>query len=172
MYDLFRSRSCVSRMDRKIPFAIVRNSMLSLVICLCLACTTRSEAGTRCPAIEVSAVANTRTGSTKTVSINDTTTILISRTPVVAASDITAATASQSGGQWGVDFTVTDNAAKRVHEFSRQHVGSNVALVVDGKVHGTPRVAGAIAGNKYRIDGFSRADAEQLAMAISNGCRR
>jgi preprotein translocase subunit SecD len=47
-----------------------------------------------------------------------------------------------------------------------------VALVVDGKVHGAPRIAGAITGNSYQIDDFTQADAEQLAAAISSGCRR
>jgi preprotein translocase subunit SecD len=173
MYESFRRRSCVnSRMDRKSPVAIV-HALLSLMMCLCLACATRHEAGAQCPAIEMSAVADTPTDSSKSVTLNDTTTILISRTPLVATSDITGATASQTGGEWVVNFTVTDDAAKRVHEFSKQHVGRNLALVVDGKVHGgTPRIAGAIVGNRYRIEGFNQADAERLATAISSGCRR
>ena len=171
MYESFRRRSCVSpRMDRKPRFAIV-HTLLSLMICLCLACATRHEGGALCPAIEMSVVADTQTDSTKTVTLNDTTTILISRTPLVATGDITSATASQTEDRWGLNFTVTDDAAKRVHEFSKQHVGRNLALVVDGKVHGTPRIASALVGG-YRIDGFNRADAERLATAISNGCRR
>jgi len=170
MYESFRRQSCVSpRMDRKPTFVIV-HTLLSLMICLCLACAPRHEAGALCPAIEMSAVADTQTDSTKTVALNDTTTILMSRTPLVATGDITGATASQSGDQWVVNFTVTDDAAKRVHEYTKQHVGRNLALVVDGKVHGTPRIADAITGG-YRIDGFNRADAERLAAAISNGCR-
>ena len=157
-------------MDRKAPIGIV-HTLLSLMICLCLACATRHEAGAPCPAIEVSAVADMRTDSTKTVTVNDTTTILISRTPLVATGDITGATASQTEDQWVLNITVTDDVAKRVHEFTKQHVGRNLALVVDGKVHGTPRIAAAITGNKYRIGGFNRADAERLATAISNGCR-
>jgi hypothetical protein len=48
-----------------------------------------------------------------------------------------------------------------------------MALVVDGKAHGgTPRIAAAIVGNRYQIEGFNRADAERLATAMSNGCRR
>jgi preprotein translocase subunit SecD len=173
MYESFRTRPCVSpRIDRKPAFAVVY-TLLSLMISLCLACATRSEAGAPCPAIEMSAVADTPTDSSKSVTLNDTTTILISRTPLVATSDITGATASQTGGEWVVNFTVTDDAAKRVHEFSKQHVGRNLALVVDGKVHGgTPRIAGAIVGNRYRIEGFNQADAERLATAISSGCRR
>jgi preprotein translocase subunit SecD len=172
MYESFRRRSCVnSRMDRKSPFAIV-HTLLSLMMCLCLACATRHEAGAPCPVIEMSAVTDTPTDSSKTVTLNDTTTILMSRTPLVATSDITGATASQADGEWTLNFTVTDDAAKRVHDFTQQHVGRNLALVVDGKVRGTPRIASAIIGNKYRIEGFNRADVERLATAISNGCRR
>jgi preprotein translocase subunit SecD len=139
-------------MDRKPRFVIV-HILLSLMICLSLACVQRSEAGASCPAIEIGGVA-------------------VAHTPLVATGDITGATASQTGDQWVLNFTVTDDAAKRVHQFTRQHVGGNLALVVDGKVHGTPRIASAIIGNKYQIEGFNRADAERVATAISNGCRR
>ena len=172
MYESFRTRSCVSpRMDRK-PRVVIVATLLSLMIGLCLACATRHEAGASCPAIEMSGVADTQTDSSKTVTLNDNTTILISRTPLVATGDIAGATASQTADQWALNFTVTDDAARRVHEFSEQHVGSNLALVVDGKVHGTPRIASALTGNGYRIEGFNRADAERMATAISNGCRR
>jgi preprotein translocase subunit SecD len=173
MYESFRRRSCVSpRRDRK-PRFVFFHTLLSLMICLCLACATPQEASVSCPAIEMSAVKDTPTDSTKTVTLNDTTTILVSRTPLVASGEITGATASQTEGQWVLNFTVTDDAAKRVQEFSQQHVGTNLALVVDGKVHGgTPRIAGAITGNGYQFEGFNRADAERLAAAISNGCRR
>jgi preprotein translocase subunit SecD len=173
MYESFHTRSCVgTRMDRKPRFVVV-HTLVSLLMCLSLACATRHEvAGVPCPVIEMSAVADTPTDSTKTVTLKDTTTIQLSRTPLVATGDITGATASQSGDQWVFNFTVTDDAAKRVDEFTKQHVGTNLALVVDGKVHGTPRIAGAVIGNGYRIDGLNRADAERLATAISNGgCR-
>ena len=172
MYESFRSRSCVSpRMDRK-PAVVIVRTLLSLMIFLSLACATRQEAGASCPAIEMSAVADTQTDSTKSVTLNDTSTILMSRTPLVATGDITGATASLTEDQWVLNFTVTDDAAKRVHEFSKQNVGRDLALVIDGKVYGTPRIAGAIVGNGYRIDGVNRADAEAMATAISNGCRR
>ena len=160
-----------SRMGRKPAFVVV-HTLLLLMISLCLACATSQETSVPCPVIEISAVADAPTDSTKTVTLNDTTTILLSRTPLVATGDITAATASQTEDQWVLNFTVTEHAAKRVHDFTKQHVGGNLALVVDGKVHGTPRIASAIAGNGYQIDGFNRADAERLATAISNGCRR
>ena len=172
MHESFRRRSCVNpRMDRKPTFVIVR-TLLLLMLCLSVACAPRHEAGVRCPAIEMSAVADTQTDSTKTVTLNDTTTMLMSRTPLVATGDITGATASESEGEWVLNFTVTDDAAKRVHEFSEQHVGRKLALLVDGKVYGAPRIAAAITGNGYRIGGLNRADAERAATAISSGCRR
>ena len=171
MYEAFRTRSWVSpRMNRKPSFVV--HTLLSLMGCLCLACVTGRETRPSCPDIEMSVVADTQTDSSKSVTLNDSTTILTSRTPLVATGDITIATASQADDQWVLNFTVTDGAAKRVHEFTEQNVGRNLALVVDGKVHGTPRIAGAIIGNSYQIDGFNRADAERLATAISNGCRR
>ena len=136
------------------------------MICLCLACATRGEAGAPCPAIEMSVVADAQTDSSKTVTRNDTTTILM------APGDITGATASQTDDRWTLNFTVTDDAAKRVQEFTKRYVGRNLALVVDGKVHGTPRIASAITGNRYQIEGFNRADAERMAKTMSNGCRR
>src|ERR1051325_2600928 len=108
MYESSRSRFCVnSRMDRRSPFAIL-HSLLSLMMCLCLACAATShEAGAPCPAIEMSEVADTPTDSTKTVKLNDTTTILLSRTPLVATNDVTGATASEADGEWILNFTVT-----------------------------------------------------------------
>ncbi|HEX7938363.1 MAG TPA: hypothetical protein VF483_05175 [Gemmatimonadaceae bacterium] len=173
MYKSFRARPFVSpHMDRKPVFAFV-HALLSLLMCFSFACAARSEAAVAsCPTIEMSAVADRPTDSTKAaVMLHDTTTILMSRTPLVATSDITSATALESEDQWVLSFTVTDAAANRIREFTKQHVGKNLALLVDGKVHGTPRIAGAISGNTYQIDGFNRADAERLATAISNGCR-
>jgi preprotein translocase subunit SecD len=172
MYESFRRRSCVSpRRDRKPAFVIV-HTLLSLMICLCFACATSQEASVPCPVIEISAVADMPSDSSKTVILNDTTTILISQIPLVATGDITSATASQTEDLWFLNFTVTDHAAKRVHDFTKQHVGKNLALVVDGKVHGTPRIASAIVGNGFQIEGFNRADAGRMATAINNGCRR
>ncbi len=172
MHESFRRWSRVTpRRDRKPPFVIV-HTLLSLMICLCFACATAGrETGARCPAIEMGVVADTQTDSTKTVTLNDTATILMSRTPLVATGDITGATASLTEDQWVLNFTVTDDAAKRVHEVTKQHVGRNLALVVDGKVYGTPRIAAAIIGNKYQIGGFDQSHAEWMATAISDGCR-
>ena len=172
MYESFRRRFCVSPLVDRTPAFLIVRTLLSLVICLCLACATGQETRPPCPVIEMSAVVDAQTDSTKSIVLDDTTTILMFRTPLVATGDITGATASAADDRWALNFTVTDGAAKRVHDFTRQHVGGHLALVVDGKVRGTPRIAGAIIGNGYRIDGLDQADAERLATAINSGCRR
>ena len=166
-------RLCVNlRRDRKVSFAMSHDLVWS-IMCVCLGCERPPDRSAGCTAIEVSAVADARSDSTRPVALNDGTIIPLTTTPLVTSADITGANASLTEGQWVLSFTVTDDAAKRVHEFSKQHVGRSLANVVDGKVHGgTPRIAGAIIGNKYRIDGFNRADAERMATAINNGCRR
>src|SRR4029078_12191273 len=109
MYESFRTRFCVRpRMDRKPPFVVV-HILLSLMICLCLACARSQEAGAPCPAIEMSAVEDTRTDSTQPVTVNDTTRILMARTHLVATVDITSATVSQTGDQWLLNFAVADD---------------------------------------------------------------
>lgn len=151
---------------------ILIHTLLSLMICFCLACSSHPEAGAPCPVIEMSAVADSQTDSTKTVAVNDTATILISRFPLVATADISTAAASQLGDRWVINVTVNDDAATRVREFTKQNVGRKLGTVVDGKVHDTPRIAAAIVGNSYQIGDFNQGDAERLAAKISEGCRR
>jgi preprotein translocase subunit SecD len=158
-------------MDRK-PTFVIFHTLLSLLIFISAACAPRHEAAVQCPAIEMSAVADTQTDSTRTVTLNDTATLLLERTPLVATADITGATASEAGGKWVLNVTVTDDAAKRVEDFSKQHVGTKLAVLFDGKLQGMPRIASAIVGNSYQIDGLTRATAEAAATAISNGCHR
>jgi len=168
----FLRRLCVNlRRDRKVPFATSPNLLL-LMICVCLGCGTPAHPSAACPAIEVSAVADVQSDSTRPVALNDGTKIPLTRTPLVTSVDITDANASLTEGQWVLNVNVTDAAAKRVQDFSKQNVGRTMAFLIDGKVHSTPRILDPITGKGFLIGGFEQADAERLATAISNGCKR
>lgn len=65
--------------------------------------------------------------------MNDGTRIPLSRTPLVTSADLTAASASPTQGRWGLNLDVTHEAAKRVQDFSKQHVGRTIAFLVDGE---------------------------------------
>jgi preprotein translocase subunit SecD len=119
----------------------------------------------------VSAVAVAQADSTRPVALNDGTEIRLTKTPLVTSADITGANASLTEGQWVLNVDVTDDAAHRVQEFSKQNVGRTIAFLVDGKVQRTPRIRDPITGNGFLIGKFNRAVAEELATAITNGCK-
>jgi len=143
-----------------------------LMICVCLGCGTPSDQSAACPAIEVSVVADVQSDSTRPVTLNDGTTIHLTRTPLVTSADITGANASLTEGQYVLNVDVTDEGAKRVQVFSKQNVGRTMAFLVDGKVQRTPRIMDPITGKGFLIGVFEQADAERLATAISSGCKR
>lgn len=158
------------RRDRREPFPTFHNLVL-LIMCLCLGCGTPPDQNAMCPAIEVSAVADAQSDSTRPVALDDGTTIPLTRTPLLTSADITGANASLTEGQWVLNVDVTDEAARRVQDFSKQNVGRTMAFLVDGKVHRMPRILDPIAGNGFLIGRLEQADAERLATAISNGCK-
>ena len=158
------------RRSREAPFAIVRNVML-LMSYVCLGCGTHAGQSATCPTIEVRAVADVQTDSTKLAASNDSTKAPLTRTPLVTGADITGANASLTEGQWVLNLDLTDEAVKRVQDFSKQHVGQTMAFLVDGKVQSTPRIMDPITARGFLIGGLGKADAERLATAIS-GCKR
>lgn len=163
---------CVNRRrDRKVRFVTFHNVVL-LIMCMCLGCGTPRDPNAACPAIEVSALADAQSDSTRPVALNDGTTIPLTGTPLVTSADITGANASLTEGQWVLNVDVTDEAAQRVQDFSKQNVGRAMAFLVDGKVRRTPRILDPITGKGFLIGRFEQADAERLATAISNGCKR
>ncbi len=168
----FRPWHCLNlRRDRRVAFAAFHKVVLPM-LGVCLGCGAYAEARVSCPAIEVSAVADAPTDSARSAARNDGTTIPLTRTPLVTGADITGASTSQTADQWSLNVTVTDEAAKRVHDFTAQHIGGTMALLVDGKVQGTPKIVGAVTAKKFLIGQFTQADAERLATAIRNDCRR
>lgn len=167
----FSWRLCVNLRRRKVPFATFHKLVL-LMICACLGCGTRPDHNAACPAIEMSAVEEVQSDSTRPVALDDGTKIPLTTTPLVTSADITGANASLTEGQWVLNVDVTDEAAKRVQDFSKQNVGRTMAFLVDGKVHRTPRILDPITGKGFLIGRFEQADAERLATAISSGCKR
>ena len=120
----------------------------------------------------MSAVADVPSDSTKPVALNDGTTIQVNRTPLVTSADITGASASLTEGQSVLNIDLSDEAASRVQDFSRQNVGRTMAFLLDGEVQRTPRILDPITDKGFLIGEFERAEAERLAAAITNGCKR
>jgi len=134
-------------------------------------CGTHVPERTRCPAIEVSVVADAPTDSTRSVPMTEGESILLTRTPLVTSADVTGAHVSLTEGQYVLNVDVTAEAAQRVQRFSERNVGRTLAFLVDGRVLRTPRIRDPITGSGFLIGAFERAEAERLAEAINDGCR-
>jgi preprotein translocase subunit SecD len=145
--------------------------MALLMMCACLGCTKSPAHRAACPAIEMSAVADEQSDTTRTVAVTDGSKIPLTQTPLVTSADVTGARASLTDGQWVLNVDMTDAAAKRVRDFTRQNVGRTVAFLVEGKVRSTPTIKDPITGKGFLVGGFDQADAQRLATAISNGCK-
>ncbi len=120
----------------------------------------------------MSVVADVQSDSTRPATLADGTTIQVTRTQLITNADITGASASQDGGEYVLKLDMNDAGAKRVQAFSRQNVGRTMALLLDGKVRSTPKIMGQLTGRGLQIGTFDQADAERLAKAINNGCKR
>jgi preprotein translocase subunit SecD len=117
-----------------------------------LGCSNATPRRAACPAIEITSIADS--------------------TRLITTSDIVDARPSQTDGRWVLNIDVTDDAAKRIQDFSKTHVGQTIALVDDGKTTGTPRITGPLTGKGIQIDAGDKAGAESMAAAIKDGCRR
>jgi preprotein translocase subunit SecD len=118
----------------------------------CFGCGNTAVRSAACPSIEMTSAA--------------------ASTPLMTTADITGAQASQDGSRWVLNLDMTEEASKRVQEFSNGHVGDTVTLLLDGKVRATPRIAGPITGKGFKIDAFDQKTAESLAAVMRDGCRR
>ncbi|MEO7042408.1 MAG: hypothetical protein ABI035_09120, partial [Gemmatimonadaceae bacterium] len=117
MNKQFRSWPSVNLRGDRRPFAAFYQVGL-LIVCVCVGCATHADPSVSCPTIEVSAVANAQTDSTGSAARNDGTNVKLAGTPLVTSADITGVSASPTAGQWTLNVNVTDEAAKRVHDFS------------------------------------------------------
>jgi preprotein translocase subunit SecD len=80
------------------------------------------------------------------------------------------ATTGPSTGEWVVQFGLNKSAADVLAEWTRGHIGSYLAIVLDGKVLWAPYIAQPILDGKGEISGlFSEQTAKRLAAVLKYG---
>jgi len=73
-------------------------------------------------------------------------------------------------GKPGIGFELTDAGAKIFGDYTREHVGDILAIVLDNVVLSAPRIQTAITEGRGEITGqFARAEAESLAVQMRYG---
>jgi hypothetical protein len=85
---------------------------------------------------------------------------------LVAWNEVTGAQAGAEGGQTVVRFTFTPQATQRLAAWTGSHVGSRMAILLDGQVIRLGDISGAITGG-IQISGMERAQAVATAAGVS-----
>src|SRR5499433_1124293 len=95
------------------------------------------------------------------------------RAPIVTGKDLRNAQETHSNpnnpGQWQVNFTLSQDAAKRFGPFTEQHIGDSLAIVLDHRIESAPRINGRIDDNGLIEGNFSQETAHDLALVLRSG---
>jgi SecD/SecF fusion protein len=75
-------------------------------------------------------------------------------------------------GEPQIDFTLNDSGAKRFAEVTRNNIGRQLAIVLDGQLYSAPAIQGAIEAGNGQITGrFTPEEAQELATVLQNPLR-
>ncbi len=97
---------------------------------------------------------------------------LLNRSPVVTGADLRHATPGPDGNQPGfyqVNFSVSNEAAKRLGPFTGANVGHRMAVVLDGQVQSDPVIEAQINDQGYIEGNFTQQQAEDLSEILNAG---
>jgi SecD/SecF fusion protein len=75
-------------------------------------------------------------------------------------------------GEPQIDFTLNDNGAKRFADVTRNNIGRQLAIVLDGQLYSAPTIQSAIETGNGQITGkYSIQEAQELANVLQNPLR-
>lgn len=97
---------------------------------------------------------------------------LLDRAPAVTGRDLRSAVENHSTsnpGMWQINFTLSQEAAPRFGRFTQQHIGSQMAIVLDHSVTSAPTIQGKIEDTGEITGNFSEASAHELALTLRSG---
>ena len=95
---------------------------------------------------------------------------LISRVSAVSGRDLRSAEAGhEENGRPDVSFTLTRDGGDRFYQFTSQHVGEPLAIVLDGKVQEVANIREAIRDTGRISGSFTEQQTKDLAMVLRSG---
>jgi preprotein translocase subunit SecD len=96
---------------------------------------------------------------------------VVARTPVVRGPDIRDAKpeSGQMPGTWSTGFVLSQEAAKRFADFTASHIGSPLAIVLDGKVLEAPSIKNQISDQGVIEGQNSQQESNDLALNLKAG---
>jgi len=95
---------------------------------------------------------------------------LVKKAAIVSGRELRNARRSQDRyGQPAVDFFLIPQAAKKFSNFTGSHIGTSMAIVLDGKVMSAPVIRGQISDEGIIQGSFTIQEAEDLALVLRAG---
>lgn len=97
---------------------------------------------------------------------------LLNRSPIITGADLRNANPGPDGQQPGfyqVNFSVSNQAAKRFGPFTGSNIGHRMAIVLDGKVQSDPQINGQITDQGYIEGNFTQQQAKDLSLILNAG---
>jgi len=98
--------------------------------------------------------------------------VVLEKTPVVTGLDMRDASAvsSQYGGAaYEIDFSLTPDGAKRFSKATGEHVGDQLAIILNNEVKSAPRINSQINDRGQITGNFTKKSAEDLALILRSG---
>lgn len=97
---------------------------------------------------------------------------LLARTPIVTGADLRSANPGPDGNQPGfyqVNFSLSNQAAKRFGPFTGSNIGRHMAIVLDGQVQSDPVINGQITDQGMIEGNFTQEQAKDLSLILNAG---
>jgi hypothetical protein len=144
---------------------------LLLVQLACAACRQQplqSRAAPACPSLAIAQV-TASPGSGKQLPAVDGGVVSVLDPPLVANRDLSGARVGQAEGRQVLELGLEQDAAARLRSYTADHVGAQLAFVVDGRVRQVMRVLDPIVGDGLMVDPGDPDEVTALAHALGGG---
>ena len=88
--------------------------------------------------------------------------------PVVTERDIVSARVERDRfGRYTVVVKLSEDGARRLHAFTRNHLGGYLAILVDGELTSAPKIHSAVSQTAVITGGLPAQRAEEIATALN-----
>jgi preprotein translocase subunit SecD len=96
--------------------------------------------------------------------------IIVEKVPVITGEDVrTAYAASRTDIDHEINFTVKDDGAAKFADWTSNHIGHYLAVVLDGQVRSYAHISSPISDMGVITGNFSKEEAESLARVLNSG---
>jgi protein-export membrane protein SecD len=98
--------------------------------------------------------------------------IIVERKPVITNADLRAVRANISvynDSSYQIDFSLTPDGAARLSKATGEHIGDQLAIVLNNEVKSAPTISGQISDRGQISGDFSKRAAERMAVTLSSG---